>query len=222
MSESTQTQTLEQTLNKTDFGHTLYENRKILIALVIVILVGVVGWVAWKESKETAALNNAVEVFEFQAGPWSEAKAQKMAPQALAKSFASLPKSVQSAPVMVPIVLEMGKFLYDKNNFTEAEAILSLVDGTVKHHATATFVALQRAVVLEKLEKLDEAIASLEGISKREESLLPAKVSIELGRLYLKQGEKGKAQTQFENVVNTYPNDEQGRLAKLYLSQLAQ
>jgi predicted negative regulator of RcsB-dependent stress response len=222
MSESTQTQTLEQTLNKTDFGHTLYENRKILIALAIVILVGVVGWVAWKESKETAALNNAVEVFEFQAGPWSEAKAQKMAPQELAKSFASLQKSVQSAPVMVPIVLEMGKFLYDKNNFTEAEAILSLVDGTVKHHATATFVALQRAVVLEKLEKLDEAIASLEGISKREESLLPAKVSIELGRLYLKKGDKGKAQTQFENVVNTYPNDEQGRLAKLYLSQLAQ
>lgn len=222
MSESTQTQTLEQTLNKTDFGHTLYENRKILIALIVVILVGVVGWVAWKESKETAALNNSVEVFEFQTGPWAEAKAGKMSPEELAKSFVALPKSVQSAPVMIPVALEMGKFLYEKDNFAEAETILSLVDGTVKHHATATFVALQRAVVLEKLGKLDEAIASLESISKREENLLPAKVSVELGRLYLKKGEKGKAQTQFENVVTTYPNEEQGRLAKLYLSQLAQ
>ncbi len=29
----TQTQTLEQTLNKTDFGHVLYENRKIFFGI---------------------------------------------------------------------------------------------------------------------------------------------------------------------------------------------
>ena len=81
---------------------------------------------------------------------------------------------------------------------------------------------MQRAVVLEKLGNVDGAIASLEGINKHKEVLLPAKISVELGRLYLKKGEKGKAQTQFENVVNTYPNDDQARVAKLYLAQLAQ
>lgn len=222
MSEATQTPSLEQTLNKTDFGHTIYEYRKVLLALIVIVFVGVVGWFLWKSSQDSAALNNSEEVYEFQSGVWSEAKEGKVAPADLAKAFAGLSEKVQTAPIMVPVVLEMSKFLYDKNSFEEAEMILSKVDGSLKHPVTASFVAMQRAVVLEKLGNVDGAIASLEGINKQKEVLLPAKISVELGRLYLKKGEKGKAQTQFENVVNTYPNDDQARVAKLYLAQLAQ
>ncbi len=222
MSEATQTPSLEQTLNKTDFGHTIYEYRKMLMALIVVLFVGVVGWFLWKNSQESAALNHSEEVYGFQSGVWTEAKEGKVAPADLAKAFAGLPEKIQTAPIMVPVVLEMSKFLYDKNSFEEAEMILSKVDGSLKHPVTASFVAMQRAVVLEKLGNVDGAIASLEGINKQKEVLLPAKISVELGRLYLKKGEKGKAQTQFENVVNTYPNDDQARVAKLYLAQLAQ
>lgn len=222
MSEATQTPSLEQTLNKTDFGHTIYEYRKILLALIVVIFVGVVGWVLWMNSQESAAMDNSEEVYEFQSGVWSEAKEGKVTPSDLGKSFSALSEKVQTAPIMVPIVLEMSKFLYDKNSFEEAEMILSKVDGSLKHPVTASFVAMQRAVVLEKLGNVDGAIATLEAINKQKEVLLPAKLSVELGRLYLKKGEKGKAQTQFENVVNTYPNDDQARVAKLYLAQLAQ
>lgn len=222
MSEATQTPSLEQTLNKTDFGHTIYEYRKMLLALIVIIFVGVVGWVLWRNSQESAAMNNSEVVYEFQAGVWSEAKEGKVTPADLAKSFGALSGKVQTAPIMVPVVLEMSKFLYDKNSFEEAEMILSKVDGSLSHPVTASFVAMQRAVVLEKLGNVDGAITSLEGISKQKDVLLPAKLSVELGRLYLKKGEKGKAQTQFENVVNTYPNDDQARVAKLYLAQLAQ
>jgi len=81
---------------------------------------------------------------------------------------------------------------------------------------------MQRVAVLEKMGKLDEAIAALEPLAKNKDVLMPARVSVELGRLYLAKGEKGKAQTQFDYVMNTFPNDEQAKLAKLYLSQLAQ
>lgn len=220
MSDTTQTQTLEQTLNKTDLGHVLYENRKVFFAAIIAVLVAVLGYVGWKQSQKSSALTDSVKVFEFQNGIWSEAKAGKAQVADLVKSFESLDESVRSAPIMLPVVLEMGKFLYEKGNYAEAETILSKVSD-VKHPVASFFMTMQKVAVLEKLGKTDDAIKALEPLAQNKEVLMPAKVSNELGRLYLIKGEKGKAQTQFDYVINTFPNDEQAKIAKLYLSQIS-
>lgn len=223
MSEATQPQdaTLEQTLNKTDLGHTIYENRKIFFALLLAVLIGATGYVLWKQARHSSAVEDSKEVFDFQTKVWTEAQAGKMTPADLVAAFTKLDKEVQTAPVMLPIVLEMGKFLYEKGNLEEANSILSVVSDSHKNQVALFFVSMQRAVVLEKMGKLDEAIALLEKLAQNKEVLMPAKVSVELGRLNLVKGEKAKAQTQFDYVINTFPNDEQAKLAKLYLSQLA-
>ena len=221
MSDATQTQTLEQTLNKTDFGHMLFENRKIFFGLILAVLVAVTGFVLWKQTKHSSALDNSVKVFEFQSGIWSDVKANKAGAPELVKAFEGLDQDVRNAPVMLPVVMEMSKFLYEKGNFAEAEAILSKTS-QIGHPVGTFFISMQRAVVLEKLGKLDEAIAVLEPLAQGKEALMPAKTSLELGRLYFAKGDKAKAQTQFDYVINTFPNDEQAKLAKLYLSQLAQ
>lgn len=219
MSEATQTQTLEQTLNKTDLGHVVFENRKVFFGVLIAILLGATGFVFWKQAQKNAALDNSVKVFEFQNGVWADAKANKTGTAELVKAFEGLDEKVRNAPVMIPVALEMGKFLYEKGNFAEAEAILSKVKS--ENSVSGFFLGLQKAVVFEKTGKLDEAIAALEPLAKGNNSLMPAKVSLELGRLYLLKGEKGKAQTQFEYVLNTFPNDDHAKLAKLYLAELA-
>jgi predicted negative regulator of RcsB-dependent stress response len=222
MSEATQNQSLEQALNKTDFGHIVFEYRKVFLALLLAILVGVLGWVIWRETSKSSALDNSVKVFEFQTNVWTQAQAGKIEAAELVKRFGELDQNVQRAPVMIPVALEMGKFLYDKGALPEAETVLSRLDGNVAHPVGAFFIGLQRAVVLEKMGNLDGAIASLENLAKNKDVLMPARVSVELGRLYLAKGEKGKAQTQLEYVIDTYPNDEQAKIAKLYQAQLAQ
>lgn len=222
MSETTQTQTLEQTLNKTDLGHIIYENRNLFFGLILAILVGATGFGLWKQSQKSAALETSVKVFEFQSGIWEDVKTGKTDVSQLVKAFEGLDSKVQTAPVMVPVALEIGKFLYEKGNFAEADAILSKVSGKLDHPVSSFFVSTQRAVVLEKLGKTDEAIAELEALAKSKEVLMQARLSVELGRLYLAKGEKGKAQTQFDYVIQTFPNDELAKLAKLYLQQLAQ
>ncbi|MFP5385732.1 MAG: tetratricopeptide repeat protein [Bacteriovoracia bacterium] len=221
MSEATEIQSLEQTLNRTDLGHTIYENRKLFFGLILAVLIGATGWVLWKQANKSAALDNAEAVFEFQNGTWSEVKSGKKTATDLVSSFEKLPAKVQSAPIMLPVILEMTKFLGDKGQYQEAEAILSKVTGSYNHPVSSFFVRMQRAVVLEKLGKVDEAIAVLEPLAQGKDALVPAKVSVQLGRLYLVKGEKGKAQTQFDYVVNNFPNDEQAKVAKLYLSQIS-
>lgn len=220
MNEATQTQTLEQTLNKTDLGHVIYENRKIFFAVIFAILVGAAGYVLWKQNRQTEALKNSVEVFNFQSKTWEEAKAGKILVTDLVKKFEGLDKDVQTSPLMIPVGLEMGKFLFEKNNLEEANSILSKLNS--EHSVSAFFVSLQRSVVLEKMGKLEEAITILEKLAQQKEGLMPARVNLELGRLNLLKGEKGKAQTHLDFVINNYPNDEHAKIAKLYLSQMAQ
>lgn len=221
MSEATSTQTLEQTLNKTDFGHVLFENRKIFFGIIIAILVAVTGFLAWKQTQHNSALNHSVKVFEFQSGIWADVKSGKTGIPELVKAFENLDTQVRTAPVMLPVVLEIGKYLSEKGSDAEAEAILSQYGASSKHPVGHFFVSMQRAVGLEKLGKLEEAVKVIEALAQAKDTIMPARVFLELGRLYKMQGEKGKAQTQFDHIVNTYPNEAEAKMAKLYLSELA-
>ena len=223
MSDVTQSQTqnptLEQTLNRTDFGHIIYENRKAFIGAIVAVLLTIAGYAIWKQTQKTKALEVAHKVFEFRTKTWATAKDGKLAVPELVKTFDGLDKETQTSPIMVPVALEMGKFLADKGALTEADSVLSKVD--TSHPVSAFFVKMQRAVILERAGKVPEAIAVLETIAKEKDGLMGAKVNLELGRLNLANGEKGKAQTHLEYVINTFPNDESAKLAKLYMAKLA-
>lgn len=219
MAEATQAaDQIEQQMEKTDFGHFVYTYRKLLLAVFVAIVVGVTGYFLWKQSKESKALEMADEVYAFTSSSWSEAKSGKLAPETLVKNFESLPEAVRSAPAMVPVVLEMGSFLAEKGLNTEANQILKSAQGL--DELGNYFVGMQRVVVLENLGQDDEAIAVLENLNKQKNLPLPQKVSLELGRFYMKKGDKGKAQTQFQDVISSYPNDDYAKIAKLYLIQL--
>jgi predicted negative regulator of RcsB-dependent stress response len=222
MSQATQTQSLEETLNRTDLGHAMYEYRIPLFGAVLAILVGITGYFVWRQSTETAALESSQQVFEFQTKIWPEAKQEKMTPEALVQSFEALDKKVQTSPLMAPLAMEMSRFLVEKGHLSHANTILSRVGSETKHHITKFFISFQQAVVLERMGNLDEAIAVMDRLAKTRDVLMPAKVSLELGRLHQRKGNVNEARTLFDHVINTYPNEEQAKLARLYLTQLNQ
>lgn len=220
MSDATQSPTLQQTLDRTDFGHFLYENRKMFFGALLAAVICVLAFIGWKQSQEASAIDRSVKVFEFQSKTWTDAKAGKITPKELTDKYAALPDDVKASPVMIPVALEIGKFLFEKGSYAEADAVLSKVDVS-KNALGKFFVNMQRYVILEKLGKTDEAITTLEDVVKIEENFMKPVAAVELGRLYLAKGEKGKAQTQFDYVVTTFPNDEHAKLAKLYLAQMS-
>lgn len=221
MTQTTQTPTLEQALNKTDLGHVIYENRKMFFLVLLAILAGTLSFLFWKQLQKSSSLEHSVKVFEFQEGPWKETKEGTKTAAELQTAFNALDEKVKLFPTMIPLVLSMGKFLYEKGHYAEAESMLSQVSNKNLHPTAAFFIGTQRAIVLEKLGKVDEAVSVLEPLAQTKDGFMTVKVSLELGRLYLKQGHKGKAQTQFEYILNTFPNDELAKMAKLYLQELA-
>ena len=218
----TQTQTLEETLNKTDLGHIIYENRKLFLWILLGLMVAIMGVIFWKDAQKSAALETSVKVFEFQNGPWKEAKDSRLNPSELVKAFEALSVDVRQSSTMGPIALEMGKFRYDKGNYSEANTILNGANSNQLNPISTFFLGLQRAVVLEKLGKIDEAISVLTPMAQVKDGLMPAKIFLELGRLYLLKGDKAQAQTQFDYILSTYPNDDLAKMAKLYRSQITQ
>lgn len=224
MSEATQT--LEQTLNRTDLGHIIYEKRKLFFIILFLILAGATGLLLWKQNLKSIALKNSLKVFQFQTDVWSNVKEDKKTVEELIKDFSNLDVNVKTSPAMVPLLLEMGKYLYEKGQVLEADQLLAQVQGKIQSPLSSAFITLQRVVILEKLEKIDEAISLLEPLAQQGETshpgLMPAKISLDLARLYIAKGEKGKAQTQLDYISNTFPNDEYAKLAKLYLQRLGQ
>lgn len=218
MSEATQAPTLEQTLNKTSFGHSLLENKKVLLISVISVLVISLGYTFWKQTTAKAALKVAEAVYAFESQTWSSAKEGKLALADAVKAFGELGADVHASTTIVPVALEMGQFAFQKNEYAQADAVLSAL--TTKDALATFFVASQRAVVLEKLNKLPEAIAILENLAKNKDGLMNARVNLELGRLNLALGEKSKAQIHLDYVIQNHPNDESAKLAKLYLTKI--
>ncbi len=220
MSEATQSPSVQQTLDRTDLGHFLFENRKMFFGALLAAVICIIAFLGWRQAQESNAIERSVKVFEFQSKTWTEAKAGKITPKELTDKYSALPDDVKASPVMIPVALEIGKFLFEKGSYTEADAVLSKVDVS-KNSLGKFFVGMQRYVILEKLGKLDEAITTLEDVVKLEDNFMKPVAGVELGRLYLAKGDKGKAQTQFDYVVTTFPNDEHAKLAKLYLAQMS-
>lgn len=221
MSEVVQpTQTLEQTLNKTDLGHTIFEYRKTLLVVLVLILGSTIGFVVWKQLKQSAEQQAAIQVFDFQSKVWNEAKISKLSTDDLMKSYRGLSQDVKKATLMLPLSLEMSKFLYDQNKLVEADEVLNSFQVGSGSAVTGTFIAFQRSVILEGLGKTDEAISLLETVAQNKDSILKPKLYLEIGRLALAKGDKTKAKTNFDYVISNFPNDEYAKLAKLYLAEV--
>lgn len=211
------TPTIEQSLNKTDLGHEIYEHRKYYIAGLILIVVAALGFSFWKQMATKNKEESSVKVFEFQTKVWSQVKTQKLTTDELIKGYRDLSADVKKSPVMLPLAFEMSKYLVEQNKLAEADEVLSAFEVGQGSAITSTFVAFQRAVVLESLTKVDDAIALLEKVAQNKDSILKPKLYLEIGRLSLLKGDKVKAKTNFDYVIGNYPNDEYAKLAKLYL-----
>lgn len=215
--------TLEQSLNKTDMGHWLYQHRKSFLSAVVVVLVGTIGYVAWKQQHQSHLSALSEKVHQFETSAVADLKAKKINPEEFVTKFGALENEVQTTPAMVPVAIDAANALKEIGDSVKAESILAPMmkeKGLSPKDPAYMFVVQNYAALAETNGKPDEAIRVLEAYVTSGNKVFLTKTYLDLGRLYLVQNNKEKAKTNLEYIVSNYPNDELAKLARLYLQQI--
>lgn len=213
--------TLEETLNKTDFGHWIFERRKPFLFAVALVFLGSCGWLWWKQAQKTRLQELAGEVHQFEMSALKELRDGKLDVADFTTRFTALPADVKTSAAMVPVALDAANLLREKG---DAKIALQVLDQVVKSFPPTSpayaFLIQPYVALAEDGGETSQAITMLEAYVASGQKVFLTKAYLDLGRLYLAKNEANKAKPNFEYIVANHPNDELAKLARLYLQRM--
>lgn len=216
-----ETQTLEQTLEKTDFGHVINENKKGILIAAGVIIALIIGYSIWSHQANKSYENNLAQVYTFRVNTVDKYVDGKMEEAEFLKKMSSLPANLKGQATLIPSLFKAIDKLVKDGKKAEALGILeSWSDQFNKGSYTFYFVAMKLAPMYENAGKLDKAIALTQKLVGSQINVAKALNYLNLGRLYLAKGDNAKAKENFDYILQNFDKSESAKLAKLYLRDL--
>jgi predicted negative regulator of RcsB-dependent stress response len=195
-------------------------NKKNLTIVGIVLLFALLGGSIWYNSRNASneVYNAKIEKSDSTAFA-NFSKDKNVTP--LMGDFKKLKNEVGNYRGLFPYGLKISDALLESGMNNEAiEVLLAIKDNASTDYAKF-FVNARLAVAFENAGKINEAIDVLLQQSKSGVAVFEGKNYLDLGRLYLKQGQKDKAKSSFQYVIDHAKDDiEFVKLSKLYLSNL--
>lgn len=211
---------INEIMNDGDIGTLVSKNKNALIAILVAVLVAVVGFGLYSTfaDKSKAAFNSKIFSFEDSTlKTWND----KSDPKALVEGIKNLQKEVGNYAGLVPLVIKASDLLTAQNHLNESLEILTIGSNVSKNEYATYFILSRLAVVYEDLGQDQNAIDTIEKMNNHSVKIFVGKNYLDLGRLYLKMGNKEKAKASFKYVVeNAKDETEFVKIASLYLSKL--
>lgn len=224
MATNQDAQTLEETLDKTDLGHIINENRKLILTLSFIVIIGIVAYSIQGHLSNEKKLVQLDKAFEVENTIFTPFISDKTKGEDFIKELEKVEMDLVGNPNLVPVLIEAINKLDEQNLVNEK--VISLAQKWQKHlsksHYLNLFLSVRLAGLYEDANKLDEAIATLENLIAFKSNIMKEKIYFDLGRLYLKKGDKQKAQERFDYILKNEKlnNSEYAKLIKLYLGEL--
>ncbi|OUR97860.1 hypothetical protein A9Q84_06590 [Halobacteriovorax marinus] len=210
---------VDDVLNETELGTFISRNMGLIIGLVIAIIIGVFAWGGYTSFTETKNDKLGSIVFNFKTTNFTKLAEKKMSPADFTNAFVVMANEVEYFSGLVPFALIASDELYKQNAIKSSLAVLKTVENQ-SNPFMVYFVHSRMAVAHEDLAQNDLAIADLERIVKSNIKVMESKTYLDLGRLYLKKGDKEKAKSNFQFVIDNLGQAEFVKLAKLYIADL--
>lgn len=200
----------------------LIQKNKVWIGLAIVVIVlAVLGWGYYSTHSHERNETSAVKVLAFQNGSLKDYTENKIDGKKASEDFLKLASDVSGFEGVLPVGVQLVDTLLANKMNDEAIAVLGALKSLAKNDYSRYFVTSREAVAFEDAGKTDEAIKALENLASNNLKLFEGKTYLDIGRLYLKKGDKEKARKNFEYVVNTAKDEvEFVKIANLYLGQM--
>lgn len=222
MSDTTSTpnRNINQILDDGDVGAIVTKNKNAIVAILIAIVVAVVGFGLYSSfaDKSKAELNTKIYTFETTT---LKTFTDKSDPKTIVSGIQGLQKEVGNYAGMVPVIIKASDLLMEGQHLNEALEVLKIGMKAAKNEYAEYFVLSRLAVVYEDLGQDQQAIDTLEKMNSHSVKIFEGKNYLDLGRLYLKMGNKEKAKASFTYVIEKAKDEgEFVKLAKLYLSKM--
>ncbi len=197
------------------------ENNKPLVVGLIVLILAIVGGVGgYKVYSENKMVTSTKAIYDFEEGALKMLAENKLSADDAMKSFKDLKSNVGRFEGLAIVGLKLADQLMIQNKKVEALETLNLIKNDSKD-VSEVMVFTRLAVLNEDLGKNQEAIAILQDLNSKKFKGFEGKNYLDLGRLYLKTGDKEKAKSSFQFVVDKAKDEiEFVRIAKLYLSEM--
>lgn len=215
------TQTLDQTLDKTDFGHFLHTHKTLAILFLVLLVVGTAGFSIYRNQSEENKEQALTEIYKFNATKLVEFQNKKITKEDVVASYNALNPKVLKNPGIFTLATDLAIELKAQGANPDAIKILESALGNYANSNYAYYlIASNLAVLYEDENLLDKAISTLEAITKAKVKVMESKTYFDLGRLYKLKGDTNNAHVNFNYVLTNFASDEYAKLAKIYMSEM--
>lgn len=224
-----ETQNLEQTLENTGLGHFVNTNKdSILIAagVVIALIIGISVYKHNSDKNDQLILNKVYSFHKTNIQPYLEQgkddkKETTVSEDQVINALLSVEIEIIKNPNFLSSLIDVTNKLAESGS---AEKLIPLYEKVITNYKPKEygyyFAALKLAVLYENAQNYEGAIKTLETVVSANHELLKSNIYLDLGRLYKQIGQKDKAKSNFDYIVNNEKNAELVKLAKLFLLQL--
>ena len=212
---------INQIMNADDVGNLFQKNKNLLITLFVLIVVVVIGFGLYAHFSDQSQISFNSKIYQFEQGPLKKYSETGSDVTALIQGFKDLHHSVTNYVGLLPVVIKTSDALVAHKNLNEALEVLNVGQAIAKNEYHHYFVLARLAAAYEDLGQDQKAIETLEQMNSSQIKIFEGKNYLDLGRIYLKSGNKEKAKSSFQYVVDKANGEaEFVKIAKLYLGKM--
>ncbi len=216
----TPNRSLNQIMNDDDASSFILKNKNALTGLVVGIVIAVIAFGLYVNFSDKSKSEFNSKIYTYETGALKN-YTQNQDAKALVDALKSLKSVIGSYTGLLPVVIKSSDLLMEQGQLNEALEVLQIGLQVSKNDYGTYFVLNRLAVVYEDLGQDQKAIETLEKMNGHSVKIFEGKNYLDLGRLYLKKGDKEKAKASFNFVVEKAKDEvEFVRIAKLYLSKI--
>ena len=215
---------MNEILTENNIQGSIAKNKVAVFTILGIIVAAIVGFGLFKTFSDKSKTEYNAKIYTFETTVLKDYLANPTAPnapQTLEKAVGSLNLEMGDYLGLLPVVIKSSDALASHGNFAEARSLLAMGEKIASDDYAKYFIYSRQAVVLEDMGEDKLAIEKLEKMTSQSVKIFEGKTYLDLGRLYLKTGNKEKAKTNFTHVVEKAKDEaEFVKIAQLYLAKM--
>jgi len=215
---------LDEQLKQTELGEFILKYKMPFIVLVVAVFLSLVGYGVYGYFTEQRNGKISEKIYQFENKEYKDFVDKKISLEEFIGKFKALLDESSGFSGVVSLNIEVSDTLVKQGNLKEAKDVLER--GRNLFASSNPFIGhfyySRLANVYEDLAEYPRAVEVLEKMLEEKIKLLEWKTYLDIGRMYLKIGNKEKAKASFKYVIENFNEEEYSKVARLYLQKVGQ